>query len=139
MHHGNMTHKNISFVPFRFTYNTLLQTNQVYILVTRRPLGLPQCSLGVGASYTALIIDSWGHGNINDSQGCGWSLHCWSSPESNQMCRNKSGKFLKLCLKIEIVWFSLRQIQINSELLFNNWAKFYSIEGCQKCHTKKEI
>ena len=54
----NMTHKKISFVPFCFTYNTLMQTNQVYILVTKRPLPLLQCSLGVGASNTALIIDS---------------------------------------------------------------------------------
>ena len=36
-----MTRKKIAFVPFCFTYNTLLQTNEVYILVTRRPLRRP--------------------------------------------------------------------------------------------------
>ena len=35
-----MTRKKIAFVPF-CTYNTLLQTNEVYILVTRRPLRRP--------------------------------------------------------------------------------------------------
>ena len=35
-----MTRKKIAFVPF-CTYNTLLQTNEVYILVPRRPLRRP--------------------------------------------------------------------------------------------------